>query len=47
MLVLKGLTEAGKLTPPIDRPYALSEVPDALRHVCTKQARGKVLIRKS
>ena len=45
LLVLKELAETGKLTPAIDRTYSLSEVPDALRYVGTRLARGKVVIR--
>ena len=44
LLVLKELAEAGKLLPVIDRTYSLSEVPDAIRHVETMRARGKVTI---
>ena len=44
LVVLKELAEAGKLTPVIDREYPLSEVPDAIRYVGTRQARGKVVI---
>jgi 2-desacetyl-2-hydroxyethyl bacteriochlorophyllide A dehydrogenase len=45
LVALKELAEAGKLSPVIDRQYALSEVPDALRYLGTRQARGKVVIR--
>ena len=45
LVVLKDLVEAGKLSPVIDRQYPLSEVPDALRYVGTREARGKVVIR--
>lgn len=45
LVVLKELAEAGKLSPVIDRPYPLSDVPDALRYLGTRQARGKVVIR--
>ena len=44
LVVLKELVEAGKLSPVIDRQYPLSEVPDALRYVGTREARGKVVI---
>ena len=44
LVVLKELAEAGKLAPVIDRQYPLSAVPDALRYVGTRQARGKVVI---
>jgi NADPH:quinone reductase-like Zn-dependent oxidoreductase len=42
--LLKELVEAGKLTPVIDRTYTLSEVPEAIRYLETKHARGKVVI---
>ena len=45
LVVLKDLAEAGKLTPVIDRTYPLREVPDALRYVGTRGARGKVVIK--
>ena len=45
LVALKELAEAGKLTPVIDRQYPLSEVPDALRYLGGRQARGKVAIR--
>jgi len=45
LVVLKELVEAGKLSPVIDRQYPLSEVPDAVRYVGTRDARGKVVIR--
>jgi NADPH:quinone reductase-like Zn-dependent oxidoreductase len=41
---LRGLLDAGKVTPVIDRRYALHEVPDALRYLETGRARGKVVI---
>ncbi len=44
LLALKDLAEAGKLVPVIDRQYPLAEVPDALRDLGTRQARGKVVI---
>lgn len=44
LVALKELVEAGKLSPVIDRQYPLSEVPNALRYVGTRQARGKVVI---
>jgi NADPH:quinone reductase-like Zn-dependent oxidoreductase len=45
LMVLRGLIEAGKLTPAIDRTYPLSEVPAALRHMQEGRARGKIVIR--
>ena len=44
MLVLKDLTESGKVTPIIDRTYPLAEVPEAIRYMETGRAQGKVAI---
>jgi len=44
LVVLKDLIEAGKIRPVIDRTYPLSEVAEAVRHVETGHARGKVVI---
>jgi len=44
MLVLKELTESGKLTPVIDRTYPLGEVPKAIRYLEEGHARGRVVI---
>jgi NADPH:quinone reductase-like Zn-dependent oxidoreductase len=44
LLALKDLIEAGEITPALDRTYALSEVPEAIRYVRDGQARGKVAI---
>jgi NADPH:quinone reductase-like Zn-dependent oxidoreductase len=44
LAVLKELVEAGKLVPVIDRRYALSDVPEALRHQGEGHARGKSVI---
>ena len=41
---LSELIEAGKVTPVIDRTYALSEVPEAIRYLEEGHARGKVII---
>jgi len=41
---LKGLIEAGKVRPIVDRTYALSEVPDAIRYLHTGHARGKIVV---
>ena len=38
------MLEAGKIVPVIDSCYPLSEVPDAIRHVGSGHARGKVVI---
>jgi NADPH:quinone reductase-like Zn-dependent oxidoreductase len=43
--ILKQLTEAGTLTPVIDRTYTLSETPEAIRYLENGHARGKVVIR--
>jgi len=42
--VLNDLMQAGKVTPVIDRSYPLQEVPEALRYLETRRARGKVVI---
>jgi NADPH:quinone reductase-like Zn-dependent oxidoreductase len=42
---LRGLLEAGTVTPIIDRTYALSEVPAAIRYLREGRARGKVVVR--
>ena len=44
LVVLKELIEAGKVTPVIDRTFALSEVPEAMRYLESGQATGKVII---
>jgi NADPH:quinone reductase-like Zn-dependent oxidoreductase len=44
MISLKELIEAGEVTPAIDRTYALSEAPEAIRYVETGHARAKVVI---
>jgi NADPH:quinone reductase-like Zn-dependent oxidoreductase len=41
---MKELLETGRVTPTIDRRYALSELPDALRYLEKGHARGKVII---
>lgn len=43
--LLSELIEAGKVTPVIDRTYALSEAPEAIRHLEEGHARGKAVIR--
>jgi len=43
--LLRDLMETGKLKPIIDRSYELSEVPEAIRYLETKHARGKVVIK--
>ena len=44
LVVLKGLVEAGKVRPVIDRTYPLSQTPAAIDHVATGHARGTVVI---
>jgi NADPH:quinone reductase-like Zn-dependent oxidoreductase len=41
---LAELIEVGTVTPSIDRTYSLDQVPEAMRHLATGQARGKVAI---
>ncbi len=42
--LVRGLIEAGKVTPVIDRCYPLSEAAEALRYLGTGHARAKVVI---
>lgn len=44
LMALRGLVEAGKITPVIDRTFPLAETPDAIRYVETEHARAKVVI---
>lgn len=44
LLFVKKLSEAGELTPVIDRTFRLSEVPDAFRYLTDGRARGKIVI---
>jgi NADPH:quinone reductase-like Zn-dependent oxidoreductase len=44
LVALKGLVEAGKVTPVIDRTYPLIETPEAIGHVAAGHARGTVVI---
>ncbi|MDQ3554277.1 MAG: NAD(P)-dependent alcohol dehydrogenase [Chloroflexota bacterium] len=44
LLTLKGLIEAGKVSPVMDRTYPLSETAEGLRYVEEGHARGKVVI---
>jgi NADPH:quinone reductase-like Zn-dependent oxidoreductase len=44
LVVLKGLVEAGKVTPVIDRAYPLTRTPEAIGHVAEGHARGTVVI---
>jgi NADPH:quinone reductase-like Zn-dependent oxidoreductase len=43
--VLRDLMQGGKITPVIDRRYAMSEVPEAIRYLEQGHARGKVVIK--
>ncbi|AKJ06126.1 NADPH:quinone reductase-like Zn-dependent oxidoreductase [Archangium gephyra] len=45
LAVLKERIEAGALTPVVDRSYALSEVPAAIRSLAEGHSRGKVVIK--
>jgi NADPH:quinone reductase-like Zn-dependent oxidoreductase len=38
------LIEAGKIRPVIDKTFALSEVPEAIRYLTAGHARGKIVI---
>ena len=44
LVFVKELLEEGKVKPVIERRYALSEVPEAVRYVEAGHARGKVVI---
>ena len=44
LVILKGLIEAGKVTPVIDGTYPLREVPEAFRYLEKDHARGKIVI---
>ena len=44
LLVLKGLIEAGKVTPVIDRTYPLTEAAAAIGHLAAGHARGTVVL---
>jgi NADPH:quinone reductase-like Zn-dependent oxidoreductase len=44
LAVLCELLETGKVTPVVDRVYPLAEVPEAMRYLETRHARGKVVI---
>ena len=44
LVFLKGLLEAGKIVPVIDRKYSLAETPQAIRYVEEGHTRGKVVI---
>ena len=44
LTILHELMKAGKVKPVIDKRYSLSEVPQAIRYLAEKHARGKVVI---
>jgi len=44
LLTLTGLVESGKLTPVVDRTYALGQVPEAMRYLTDGHARGKLIV---
>jgi NADPH:quinone reductase-like Zn-dependent oxidoreductase len=44
LVALKGLAEAGKVTPVIDRTYRLSDTAAAIGHVAAGHARGTVVL---
>jgi NADPH:quinone reductase-like Zn-dependent oxidoreductase len=44
LLLLRDLLESGDVMPVVDRIYALSEVPEAIRYLRNGHARGKVVI---
>jgi NADPH:quinone reductase-like Zn-dependent oxidoreductase len=44
LTIMHDLMKAGTLNPVIDKRYSLSEVPEAIRYVEKKHARGKVVI---
>lgn len=44
LIHVKGLLDAGTITPVIDRRYPLCQVPDAIRHMEQGHARGKIVV---
>jgi len=44
LTIMHDLMKAGKVTPVIDKRYRLSEVPEAIRYLGGRHARGKVVI---
>ena len=44
LLALKGLIEAGTVTPIIDRTYAFDQIPEAIRYLESGAVRGKVVV---
>jgi NADPH:quinone reductase-like Zn-dependent oxidoreductase len=44
LAAIAGLMESGKVTPVIDKEYSLAQAADAIRHLETGHARGKLVI---
>jgi NADPH:quinone reductase-like Zn-dependent oxidoreductase len=44
LIMLGELTQAGKLSPVIERTYKLGDAPEALRYLNQGHARGKIVI---
>jgi NADPH:quinone reductase-like Zn-dependent oxidoreductase len=44
LIIMHDLMKAGKVKPVIDKRYSLSEVPEAIRYLEERHARGKVVI---
>jgi NADPH:quinone reductase-like Zn-dependent oxidoreductase len=44
LMFIKGLIEAGKIKPVIDRRYSLDKVPDAMQYIGEGHARAKIVI---
>ena len=44
LAIMRDLMATGKVTPVIDKWYRLSEVPEAIRYLETRHARGKAVI---
>ena len=47
LLFIKQLVEEGKLRPAMDRSYPLAQAADALLHLETRHAHGKVVVAMS
>lgn len=44
LTILRGLIEAGEVSPVIDKTYSLTDTPEAIRYLETGRARGKLVI---
>jgi len=44
LTMMRDLMKAGRVTPVIDKRYSLTEVPEAIRYLEERHARGKVVI---